>query len=566
MERPTGPQHAPAAHRRTWPVAGWLSRYDKGWLRGDTLGALTAWALIVPECVAYAQIAGVPPQNAFYAAPVALLVYALVGRSNFLIVGATSAAAVLSAATVSALSSEAKDAAGLSAALAVIVGAILLVAGLARLGFITNFLAEPALLGFLFGMALTIVVRQAAKIVGVSGGEGNFFERLWTVLSKIADWSLVTLAVGAGALALLFLLEHFMPRLPAALVVLVLALILSAAVRLEDKGVEVVGKIPSAIPVPRLPGVAAADWIALAGGALGVALVVFAEAFSIANRFARENGQQVDANREMAAVGLSNILVGLVRGFVVSGSASRSAAAAGAGGRSPMVSVVAAVLILLTGAFLTPLFTDLPEPVLGAIVIVAVRGFLRTGELRRYLARDRRSLWVALTALFGVLLFDLLPGLLLAVALSLVLFIAAASRRHVSVLGRVPGTRLFAADDHAGARATPGVLVVRPDGSLFFGNINRVALAVQDRVAAADPAPHAVVLDLTSSFQLGLPVMDSLDELRGELARRGISLVLARVRADVAQQIAHHPLNTHLAGGIYPTVDDAVTAVADPPA
>lgn len=542
-------------------VAGWLRHYGPGLLRGDVLGALTAWALIVPESVAYAQIAGLPPQNAFYAAPVALLVYALFGRSNFLIVGATSAAAVLSAAAVSGISGDPQDAVGLSAALAVIVGAVLLIAGVARLGFITNFLAEPALVGFLFGMALTIVVRQGAKLVGVSSGDGDFFERLWTILSKAPDWSLATLAVGACALTLLFLLERFVPRLPAALIVLALALALSAPLGLKDHGVDVVGEIPAAVPVPHLPGIAAGDWIALSAGALGVALVVFAEAFSIANRFAREHGQEVDADREMAAVGLSNIAVGLVRGFVVSGSASRSAAATAAGGRTPMVSLIAAGLILLTGAFLTPLFTDLPEPVLGAIVIVAVRGFMRVGELRRYAALDRQSLWVALTALIGVLIFDLLPGLLLAVALSLVLFIAAASRRNVAVLGRLPGTHLYAdTAQHPDAATTPGVLAVRPDGSLFFGNVNRVRLAVRDLVADASPPSRAVVLDLTGSYRLGIPVLDTLDELRGELARKDITLHLAHVRARAERDLARHALSDRIGPhGLHCTVDDAVS-------
>ncbi|MEW1902115.1 SulP family inorganic anion transporter [Streptomyces sp. NPDC086147] len=543
-------------------MADWLGSYRKGLLRGDVLGALTAWALIVPESVAYAQIAGLPPQNAFYAAPVALLVYALFGRSNFLIVGATSAAAVLSAAAVSGISGDPKDAVGLSAALAVVVGVVLLIAGVARLGFVTNFLAEPALVGFLFGMALTIVVRQGAKLVGVSSGDGDFFERLWTILGRIPDWSLATLAVGACALALLLLLERFAPRLPAALIVLALALLLSAPLGLKDHGVDLVGEIPPAVPVPHLPGIAAEDWIALSAGALGVALVVFAEAFSIANRFAREHGQEVDADREMAAVGLSNIAVGLVRGFVVSGSASRSAAATGAGGRTPMVSLIAAGLILLTGAFLTPLFTDLPEPVLGAIVIVAVRGFMRTDELRRYAALDRQSLWVALTALIGVLLFDLLPGLLLAVALSLVLFIAAAGRRDVAVLGRLPGTRLYAdTAQHPDAATTPGVLAVRPDGSLFFGNVNRVRLAIRDLVTNASPPPRAVVLDLTGSYRLGIPVLDTLDELGEELTRKDITLHLAHVRARAEPDLARHALADRVGPrGLHRTVDDAVSA------
>ncbi|MFJ4408437.1 SulP family inorganic anion transporter [Streptomyces sp. NPDC088910] len=531
---------------------------------GDVLGALTAWALIVPECVAYAQIAGVPPQNAFYAAPVALVAYVLLGRSRFLIIGATSAAAVLSGATISDITSDPKRAVGLSAALAVIAGGVLLAAGLARLGFVTNFLAEPALYGFLFGMALTIVVRQAAKIVGTSSGDGQFFPRLWTLLRHAPDWSLASLAVGAAALAALFALERWLPLLPASLVVLVVSLVVSAAAGLEDHGVEVVGRIPAAVPVPHLPGIPAADWWRLAGGACGVALVVFAEAFSIASRFAREHGDEVDADREMAAVGFANVCVGLFRGFTVSGSASRSAAAEAAGARSRLTSLIAAVLILLTGAFLTPLFTDLPEPVLGAIVIVAVRGFLSVDQLRRYARADRASLWVALTALVGVLLFDLLPGLLLAVALSLVLFIAAAGTAQVTVLGKLPGTQLYGeAAQNPGAATVPGVLAARVDGALFFGNADRTRRALLALAAASHPRPHAVVLDLSASYHLGVPVLDTLDELRSALVRQDIELHLARLHTAARSAYDRHRLAEHLGpGAVHTTVGDAVAAVA----
>jgi high affinity sulfate transporter 1 len=529
-------------------------------VRGDALGAATAWALIVPECVAYAQIAGVPPQNAFYAAPVALVGYVLMGRSRFLIIGATSAAAVLSGATVADVGGSPGEAVGLSAALAVIAGGVLLAAGVARLGFVTNFLAEPALYGFLFGMALTIVVRQFAKIVGTSSGDGQFFPRLWTVLRHLPEWSPASLAVGAAALGALLALEHLVPRLPASLVVLVVALVVSAATGLKDHGVDVVGRIPSAVPVPHLPGVSAADWWRLAGGACGVALVVFAEAFSIASRFAREHGDEIDANREMAAIGVANICVGLFRGFTVSGSASRSAAAEAAGARSRLTSLIAAGLVLVTGAFLTPLFTDLPEPVLGAIVVVAVRGFLSTDQLRRYARADAASLWVALTALFGVLLFDLLPGLLLAVALSLVLFVAVASTTRVAVLGRLPGGRSYGDTSLRPAAATePGVLVARPDGTLFFGNCDRVRKDVLVLTAAAEPAPHTVVLNLGSTYRLGVPVLDVLDELRDALGRRRCALRIAELRASARRGFDRHPLAGRLgAAAVHATVAEAV--------
>jgi MFS superfamily sulfate permease-like transporter len=375
--------------------------------------------------------------------------------------------------------------------------------------------------------------------------------------------------VGAAALAALLAIERYAPKAPASLVVLVVALAVSAGLDLKQHGVEVVGKIPSAVPVPHLPGIPAADWGRLAGGACGVALVVFAEAFSIASRFAREHGDEVDADREMAAVGASNIAVGLFRGFTVSGSASRSAAAEAAGARTRLTSLIAAGLILLTGAFLTPLFTDLPEPVLGAIVIIAVRGFLSTTEMRRYAKADHASLWVALTALFGVLLFDLLPGLLLAVALSLLLFIAAASTTRLSVLGKIPGSPLYGdTARNPGATTVPGVLVARPDGALFFGNANRTRLGLLALTAAAHPPPHTVVLDLSATYHLGVPVLDTLDELREALDHRGTTLHLARLRAAARRDFDRHPLAARLGRDrVHRSVEDAMTATAaaEPP-
>ena len=543
-------------------MASWLPGYRRAALGKDTVGALTAWALIVPECVAYAQIAGVPPQNAFYAAPVALVAYALFGTSRFLIVGATSAAAVLSAATVSAISADPRTVTVLSAALAIVAGVILVVAGLARLGFLADFLSEPALTGFLFGMALTIIVRQAAKLVGVSSGDGDFFQRLAHLLGHANQWSAATIAVGAVALAALLALERLVPRLPASLIVLAGSIVVSAAFQLDQHGIETVGRIPSAIPVPGWPRLAWHQWTALLGGAFGLALVVFAESFSISGRFAREHGDEVDASREMTAMGAANLAAGLFKGFAVSGSASRSAAAEASGASSPMTSLVAAVFVLITGALLTPLFTDLPEAVLGAIVIVAVRSFLKTAELRRYWRLDRANFAVAASALLGVLLFDLLPGLLIAAGLSLILFIAAASRPRVAVLGRLPGTTRYGdVQENPDAVGTPGVLLLRPDAALFFGNTNRLKHAVLDLVATADPPAHTVVLNLVSSYRLGVPALDALEQLRAELAHRDCGLRLARVHAQLVDRLAESPVGRAIGPDhLHPTVADALSA------
>lgn len=536
------------------PILRWLPGYRGDRLRGDTVGALTAWAIVVPESVAYAQIAGVPPQNAFYGAPVALLLYAVFGTSRNLVVGATSAAAILSASTVAAVSGTHGNPVELSAALAIVTGVVLVLSGVFRLGFVTNFLAEPALTGFLFGMALIIVVRQLGKIVGTSTGEGNFFERAWHLLEHADRWSLVTIAVGVLAVAALFALERVVPRLPASLVVLVVSIALSYALKLEHHGVEIVGKIPSAVPTPHVPDVTWHQVGQLLGGACGLALVVFAESYSIASRFARQHGYEVDANQELVATGCASVLVGLVRGFAISGSASRTAAVDEAGGRTQMVSVVAGGLVLITAAFLTPLFTQLPEPVLGAIVIVAIRGFLRLKLVRTYWRRDKASFAVAATALVGVLVLDLLPGLVVAVALSLLLFIANASATRVAVLGRTPQGEFAELGSRPDLHQTPGLLVVRPDGALFFGNANRVRHDVAD--LAADSAAEVVCLVLSASYRLGLPVLGMLAELDEELARQGVTLWLAAVPSVARPQLAADELGATLGEGrILPSVD-----------
>jgi SulP family sulfate permease len=558
-----GDQRSAAGQWSRWlPIAGWLPAYRASRLRGDGIGALTAWAIVVPESVAYAQIAGVPPQNAFYAAPVALVAYAIFGSSRHLVVGATSAAAILSASTVAAVSPDPGLAVALSAALAVIAGVILVAAGLLRLGFVTNFLPEPALVGFLFGMALIIVVRQAGKLVGVSTGEGDFFQRAWHLLAQVDQWSLTTMAVGLGAIAALLLLERLAPKIPASLVVLATGIAISAWLDLDQHGVEIVGQIPSAVPTLAIPNVSGHEIAQLLGGGFGLALIVFAESFSISSRFARQHGYEVDADQEMLGMGAANGAAGLVQGFAVSGSASRTAAVEGAGGSSQMVSLIAAVLVLVTAAFLTPLFTDLPEPVLGAIVVVAVRGFLRTEPLVRYWRLDRRSFWVAMAALLGTLVFDLLPGLLIAVGLSLVWFIGAASRIRLAVLGRLPDTGRYGdLVDHPDATTLPGLLLVRPDGPLFFANANPLRLGVLQLVRAAAPSPRVVVLDLSSSFRLSVPTLDTLSELHDELHQRGIALWLARIRSSAMAELQASGLLDRLSPThLHATLEDAVRA------
>ncbi len=548
--------------RRWLPLLVWLPNYQRGLLRGDLLGAATAWAIIVPESVAYAQIAGVPPQYAFYAAPVALTTYAVFGTSKQLVVGATSAAAILSAAAVAAVTTDPAQAVPLSATVALMAGAILLAAGIAKLGFIQNFLAEPALTGFLFGMAMIIVIRQLPKLFGIPAGDGDFFQRLWDLVRQLNESSLSTIVVAAATLMVLVGCERFAPRLPSSLIVLVGGIAISAVLHLDQHGVAVVGHIPRAIPHPAIPSVSFHDIGLMATGAFGVALVVFAESYSISARFAATHGYEVNADHELLAMGVANLGAGLFQGFAVSGSASRTAAADGAGSQTALASLVAAGMVLLTGAFLTPLFTALPEAVLGAIVIVAVRSFFRVSELGRYWRLQRSGFAVAMTALLGVLIFDLLPGLLMAVILSLVLYVWWAANIKTAVLGYMAtptGDRYVDISRHNDAEEIEGLLIVRPDGQLFFGNVK----ALRDEIVAlvADRRPRVVIVDLEFSEAVGLALTDMLADLQPVLTRDSVSIWCAGLHSQTKVTLVHlGETYGSTSPVVYDQVADAVSA------
>ncbi|GAA4245090.1 sulfate permease [Dactylosporangium darangshiense] len=527
----------------TRALPGWLTGYRREWWRGDVAGAVIAAAVIVPESVAYAQLAGVPPQHGFYAAPVALVAYALLGTSRLLLVGSTSAAAVISASAVGAAvgGGAAGSFAALSAAFAMVCGLLLVAAGLLRLGFLANFLSDAALTGFLSGMALVIVVRQAPTLLGVSGGDGNFFERAGHIAVHPDELQPATAATAAAALAALLALQRWLPRVPAAIVVLAGSIAASAALGLARRGVDVVGALPRGLTRPAAPGVGWRDWLLLAAGAGGAALVVFAESYSVAARCAGRRGPRVDADRELVALGVTNLAAGWFRGFAVSGSASRTAAVAGTGARTPMVSLLAAALVLLTAALCTPLLGVLPQAVLAAIIVVALRGFLRLGRFVRYWRLQRPAFAVAAAALLGVLCFDLLPGLAIAVVLSLVLFAGRGARPHLR-------------EEHLGGDSA---LVLRPDRPLFYGNAEPVRVAVLDRANAE--SPDVVVLDLANSAGIGVAVADMLLTLDDDLrAGPGTRLWLAGVDAAGRRVLDGEGALGHTHLRAYSTLEDAL--------
>ena len=377
-------------------MPGWLfgslRGYRPAWLRSDVLAGLTVWAVLVPESLAYATIAGVPPVVGLYAAVPALLLYAALGSSRHLVVGPMSATAALSAGTVATFAAGGSDRyVALTTVLAVVTGVLAVLAGLCRLGFLASFISEPVLKGFIVGLALTIIVGQLPKLFGVPKGEGDFFEQAWTLLTRLGESNGPTVVVGVLSLAVVLGLKRWLPILPGSLIAVLLGIAAVAVLDLEARGVAIVGQIESGLPALGLPaGTSGRDYLQLVGPAVGLLLVGFAEGLGAAKTYAARAGYDIDANRELLGMGAANLGSGLAGGMVVNGSLSKTAVNGGAGAKSQVSGLVVAALTIVTLLFLTGLFEQLPEATLAAVVIAAVVELVDIPALRRlYAGLDR---------------------------------------------------------------------------------------------------------------------------------------------------------------------------------
>jgi high affinity sulfate transporter 1 len=521
------------------PILTWLPHYNRAWLRPDLIAGLTVVALLVPEGMAYAELAGLPPQTAFYAAPAGLILYAIFGTSRQLVVAVSATIAVMSAATVSGLAPpESMEFIVLSAALAMLAGLVSVVAGLLRFGQIAQFFSESVLTGFVFGLALVIAIKQVPKLFGFEAIEGNFFERLFDIIINLPETHLLTLLVGATSLILMVVLEERFPRVPAALVTMVYGIVAVSIFNLEELGVHIVGDIPSGLAGPQLPEVSLTDLIALLPGAFGIALVAFAEAIGPGRQFAAKHRYRIDADQELIGLGMANFGAGLFQGFPIGASLSKSAANDNAGAKTAMSLIVAALATALVALFFTPLFRNLPEATLAAIVVVAIGGMMRVGEMKRLYRLRKADFALAMIALFGVLLFEVLAGLLIAVIISLLVVVARASEPKVSVLGRTPG-RLDFSDvrRHPENRTLPGLLVIRPNEGLFFANAASLKEAIGELVRSSDPPVRVVLLDLEMTFELDVPSADALADLKEALERAEVALLVTRAHGEVKDML-----------------------------
>lgn len=531
------------------PIRRWLPQYRARWLRSDLVAALAVWAVLVPEGMAYASLAGMPPETGLFAALAPLVAYALLGSCRELSVGPSSAVAAYSAAAVAPLAfGDPGRFIVLSALLALLAGGVLLAAGLARAGFVADFFARPVLTGFVAGLALVIAVGQLAKLIGVEGGGTGFFGKSWELIRQLGDASLLTLAVGVAALAVIFVLRKVAPKVPAMLVAVVLGIVAVNVFGLDRHGVAVVGAIPGGLPSFAFPDFGLGDIQDLLPDAVALALIAFAESVAGARGLAAKHGYEVDADQELVALGVANLGAGLLQGFAVDASLSRSAVADESGVKSQLSGLVLFAFLIVTMLFLMPLFHDLPEAVLGAIVIVAVSHLVEVGALRRLRRVDRTDFVIAVLCFAGVLVFGLLVGLGIAVGLSLLALVYRAYRPSYAVLGRAPGAvdderlRYRGIEDHPDAQTFPGLVILRVDGELFFANAAWFRDVVRSLVRGKEPPVRELLVHAGAVPHIDTTAASMLKDLIEELDEAGVSLAFARATTGLVHDLERNDI------------------------
>jgi high affinity sulfate transporter 1 len=556
----------PSGLARWLPGFASLRHYERRRLRGDLVAGLAVTALLVPQGMAYAELAGLPAVTGLYTTILALVAYAVFGPSPILVLGPDSALAPMILAAILPLIGADGDpakAVALASALAVLMGVICLVAGFARLGVITELLSKPLRIGYLNGVAIVVVVSQLPKLFGFSVEADATPARLWDFLAGVADGRTVpaALAIGLTCLAVLFAFKRWAPRFPGVLVAFVGATLAVAALGLTAYGVPVVGPVPQGFPAPALPTFTAGDQPELALAALGIAFITLADTSALSRTFALKYDRDVDPSQEIVALGAANIAAGLFQGFPVSASASRTAVAEAAGGRSQLVGVVGAAAIAALLLFAGGLTTYLPQASLAAIVIVAGTSLFDLKAMR-WLWRVRPTEFVlCLGAIAGVALVGVLQGIVVAIVLSILAFLKRLWRPYDASLGRVPGRHGYHdVERHPEARQIPGVLVFRFDAPLFFANAEHFSRCVKRHVAERGGPVARVVIAGEPITDVDTTGVESLRDLLKDLAAVDASVAFAEFKGPVRDRLRRYGVYDEIGDeNFFSTVDHAVT-------
>ncbi len=543
-----------------------LSSYRAGWAPRDIIAGLILTALLVPQGMAYAELAGLPPITGLYTSILCLAGYAIFGPSKILVLGPDSSLGPMIAATILPLlgaNGDPERAIALASMLALLVGAFMVAGGVAKLGFVADLLSKPTMIGYMNGLALTILVGQLPKLFGFSVDANGFIDEVRQFLHGLVHGETVpaALAVGLFGLAVIGILQRVMPKVPGVLVAVILSIIAANLFHLAQHGVELVGTLPQGFPPFTLPGVELSDLPLLIGGAAGIALVALADTIATSSAFADRTGQEVDGSQEMVGIGAANIAAGLFQGFPVSTSGSRTAVAEQAGAKTQVTGLVGAVAITLMLVLVPGLLRNLPQPTLAAVVIAASLSLADLpGTIRLW--QQRRSEFAVSTAAFlGVVLFGVLPGIAIAVAVS----VAVAFRRvwwpYQTVLGRVrdlPGYHDLRS--YPDAEALPGLVVFRFDAPLFFANARTFREQIR-KLASAEPPPTWIIVAAEPITDVDTTAADMLEELDEALNARGTSLVFAEMKDPVRRKIERYELTRTIdPRHFFPTLDAAIAA------
>jgi high affinity sulfate transporter 1 len=537
------------------PILGWLPRYQSAWLRFDLVAGVTLAAYAVPVSLAYAGLAGLPPQMGLYCYLLAGLGYAVLGTSRHLAIGPTSAISLLMGVTLAGLAAgDAARQAALASLTALIVAGVFGLAWLLRLSVLVSFISESILTGFKAGAALVIASTQLPKLFGVKGGGDDFFERMVLIVQQVPDTNLLTLAIGVGAILLLLLGEKFLPGRPVALGVVLLALVVATLGQVEEHGVKVVGQLPEGLPSFQVAGPSGiAELRQLIHLAFACFLLAYIESVSAARTFALKHHYTVDARQEFLGLGAASLVVGLWQGFPVAGGLSQSAVNEKGGARTPLSLVFASGVIGLVLLFFTGFFRNLADAVLAAIVLLAVKGLIDLKELRYLWRASRLDFAAAGVALVGVLTMGILDGVIIAVLASAAMLLGRTSRPHVAFLGRIPGTERFSdLARHPENEPIPGVLVFRVESSLVYFNVDHVLQTVLER-AESEPGLQRVVCDLSTSPYVDIAGVRMLKRLHDELADKGIGFRVVGAHSAVRDRLRFEklqdwvgPINRHV--------------------
>jgi SulP family sulfate permease len=536
------PPDASARHpmiARWLPGVAQLLEYPRGAWRGDLVAGVSVCVVMIPSVLAYAELAGLRPQSGLYAALGAMIVFALFTSTRRIIVGPDTTIALLAGSIVIPMAAgDPARAADLAALLALMTGALLIVAGRIGLGDIADLLSTPVLVGYAAGAALLLVGTQLPVLLGVKVTRDPFFLRVFDVALAIPDGNASTASLGMGLIALILLLGRVTPRAPAALVACIVAIAASQALDLPARGVVHLAPISSTLPTPGLPAITWRDVQALAPGAIALALLVFAEGILIARTLADKRREAVDPDRELTALGASNVAAGLVSGFTVGSSTSRSLTADASGAQTQLSQWIAAAVLVLFVVFVAPLVALLPRVALSAILIAAGLRLIEIGEWRTLLRLDRRAFALALGVALAVLTLGVLPGVLIGVALSVARILLEVARPRDAVLRRLATDRRFhdLADDEGGS-LTPAVIVYRLYAPILFANARHVADRLRELVAAAKPPTRCLVLDMQAVSHIDVTSLQVLRDLHAELEANGIDVRFARANRPLREQL-----------------------------